>query len=308
MTNRWTVHLVLVLLIGCTAAGCGGSGPGPASAAPATLQVLLTLPTAELATMDIARLNLLCTEGLPGNEETGIDSHLAQLDTWAVRVKAETERHRYRFVRDPGEFEHSEGFFKMLMLGVVLAEDYGVQYRPEWRAVPEAAWAGDGFFADARAVFLRGLLGADRQGTCSSLPVLYVAVGRRLGYPLKLATTKGHLFVRWDGAGERFNLEVTGQGLNRYPDEYYRRWPFAVTEAEVAAEGYLESLTPAGELAVFLSVRAMCLREVGRMGEAGEAFGKAAQLAPGVASYLVMATHCQEGAGQRREVTQTRGG
>ena len=30
------------------------------------------------------------------------------------------------------------------------------------------------------------------RGTCSSLPVLQVAVGRRLGYPLKLVTTKGH--------------------------------------------------------------------------------------------------------------------
>ena len=33
-----------------------------------------------------------------------------------------------------------------------------------------------------------------------------MAVGRRLGYPLKLVTTKGHLFVRWEGAGERFNI------------------------------------------------------------------------------------------------------
>jgi len=32
------------------------------------------------------------------------------------------------------------------------------------------------------------------------------------GYPLKLVTTKGHLFVRQDGKGECFNLEVTGNG------------------------------------------------------------------------------------------------
>ena len=186
--------MVLLLVIGAAAGGCGKGGGGPAVAPPSILEALLALSPAGLATVDIARLNLACAQGLPGNEETEIDSSLAQLGTWAARVKAETERHRYRFVRDPGEFEHSEGFFKMLMLGVVLTE------------------------------------------------------------------------------------------------------------------AYLESLPPAGELAVFLSVRAMCLREAGRLAEAGEAFGKAAQLAPGVASYGAMATRCREEAGQRREVAQTRGG
>jgi hypothetical protein len=61
----------------------------------------------------------------------------------------------------------------------------------------------DGFFADPSKVFLHGLLGPERVGTCSSLPVLYVAVGRQLGYPLKLVTAKGHLFVRWEGAESR---------------------------------------------------------------------------------------------------------
>ena len=105
------------------------------------------------------------------------------------------------------------------MLAVVLTEDYGVHYDPQRRAGPASTRMDDGFFSDARSVFIHGLLGPGRAGTCSSLPVLYVAVGRQFGYPLKLVTTKGHLFVRWDGAGERFNVEVTGHGLNRFDDE-----------------------------------------------------------------------------------------
>jgi hypothetical protein len=38
----------------------------------------------------------------------------------------------------------------------------------------------------------------------------------------------------------------------------------------------------------------MCLREAGRMQEAGEAFQVAARLAPGVASYQMMAGRCRE--------------
>lgn len=44
------------------------------------------------------------------------------------------------------------------------------------------------------------------------------------------------------------------------------------------------------------------------MGGGGEAFEKAVQLAPGVASYQAMAARCQEEADQRRDVAQTRGG
>jgi hypothetical protein len=46
-------------------------------------------------------------------------------------------------------------------------------------------------------LFLHGLT-QGRGGTCLSMPVAYVAVGRRLGYPLKLVTAKGHLFARWE--------------------------------------------------------------------------------------------------------------
>jgi hypothetical protein len=177
----------------------------------------------------------------------------------------------------------------MVMLAVVLGEDYNIHYDNQRKSAPDASAASDRFFNEPKSVFLHGLLGPERQGTCSSLPVLYVAVGRELGYPLKLVTTKAHMFVRWEGAGERFNIETTGDhGLNRLSDDYYRHWPFEVTPAEEKAEGYLKSLTPTEELAVFLSIRGMCLRDLGRLREAADAFGMASRLAPDCRSYHQM--------------------
>ena len=176
----------------------------------------------------------------------------------------------------------------MIEMVMVLAEDFQVKYAPDKIASAAEAHIGDGFFANARDVFLHGLTGPERRGTCSSLPVLQVAVGRRLGYPLKLVTTKGHLFVRWEDALARFNIEAAGRGVNRFPDDYYRHWPFEVSATEEAQEGYLKSLSPSEDLAVFFSIRGMCQREGGKWEEAAESFAAAARLVPNCQSYRQM--------------------
>ena len=131
-------------------------------------------------------------------------------------------------------------------------------------------------------------------GTCSSMPVLYAAVGRRLGYPLKLVTTKAHLFLRWEDGKERFDLEATGRGMNRYDDEHFKRWPFPVSEEEIRTEGYLKSLTAVEEFAVFLSLRANCLKEAGQIQEAAACYAQAARLAPGSRSYVLLLADLQQ--------------
>ena len=291
LTNivKWSGFVVLrvICLIACSRPDVALSST-TVNEQPATFAALLAARPDSLQGADVATINLLCAQDLPGTPEVKQKEFLKRLDAWAARVRAETERHRNRFNRNPAEFEHSDGFFKMLMMAVVLAEDCGVHYVPNRQIDPASAADGDGFFANPSDVFLHGVLGSKRGGTCSSLPVLHVAIGRRLGYPLKLVTTKGHLFVRWEGQGERFNVEVSGQGLNRFDDNYYRKWPFPVSDEEVAAEGYLKSLTAPEELAVFLSIRGMCLREAGRRQEAADSFASAARFAPNCHSYKRM--------------------
>jgi hypothetical protein len=263
---------------------------------------LLDKKPSNLPPVDIGALNLLCASDLSKLPEPKPEDVSKVLDSWSQHVRSETARHLYRFDQHPKEFENSPGFFRMLMLAVVLAEDYGIQYDPRRRAMPGAPITGDGFFADPDAVFITGLLGSRHIGTCSSLPVLYVAIGRRLGYPLKLVTTKGHLFVRWDGNGERFNIEAAGNGVNRFDDDYYRHWPFEIIPEEEKAEGYLQSMTPAQELACFLSVRGMCQKEAGDLKGAAESFAAAAKFAPQCESYGRMQRNLQQAAAQAREI------
>jgi hypothetical protein len=88
------------------------------------------------------------------------------------------------------------------------------------------------------------------------------------------------LFCRWDDGRERFNIETACAGMDSKPDALYRQWPHPSTEAEIRAEGYLKSLSPAEELGVFLQLRAMCLLEHRRVPEAAAAFRLALRAFP----------------------------
>jgi hypothetical protein len=129
---------------------------------PSSFADMVSLPTGAMVRVDIARMNLLCAQGLPGATDLDLKVYLNLIEQWANRVRQETERHQYRFKRNPAEFEHSEGFFRMLMLTVVLTEDFGVHYDPKRASGPAAATVNDGFFADSHSVFLHGCW--DRNG------------------------------------------------------------------------------------------------------------------------------------------------
>jgi len=290
----WGFHRLWLWGIGCLAVGAAlgstgllsrglhpppkwkhdSEGPRPVAAC------CCPIPAQALAGLDIAELNLMCADGLPGANGINISGAKATLDDWTKHVRQETERSLPKFRNRPAEYENSEAYFRILVLVTVLQQDFKIHYNRGQIDSPD--------FTDSRNLFIHGLLSKERQGTCVSIPVLYVAIGRRLGYPLKLVTTKAHLFARWESADgrERFNIEATNQGLNCFPDDYYRTWPVPVTEAEIENASYLKSLTPAEELALFLSTRGHCLESCGRFAEAQVPHAHAHLLAPGSAVYL----------------------
>ena len=258
----------------------------------------------DLQKTDVALLNLLCAQQLPGGSDINVSNHLAILDQWASHVQVETERHLYRYRANPKEYFKSEAYYRMLMMAVVFYEDFNIRYNPDRISNPQNINPNDRFFADSRDIFLHGLISDRHMGTCSSMPVLYAAVGRRLGYPLKLVTTKAHLFLRWEDGSEQFNMEATGRGMNRYDDEHFKQWPFPVTEEEIRTEGYLKSLTASEELAVFLSLRGNCLKESGQLQAAANCYAQAARLAPASRSYSLLLANLQ----QPQPATTQRGG
>ena len=236
---------------------------------------LLAMSRDELAKVDLGLMNLLCAKGLPGTENLNIPAALAKLDEWAAKVKFETERHIYR-VTDPmyaEHYNHSEARLRAEFIVQVLQEDCGVHYNVER--------IRDVDFSNPQDLFIHGMIGSDNGGTCASMPVIYAVIGRRLGYPIKLVSAKQHLFLRWEGDGEKFNIEgATNGGVDYYSDEYYREWPKPISKQEMERGEYLVSLTPEQELSVFLQGRGDCFRSNGRMPQALAAYSESHRLMP----------------------------
>jgi len=243
----------------------------------ASLTELLKLTPEELDQVDIAEMNLLCATGLPGAEKIDIAKILTSLDAFAASVRYQTDRHLYRF-NDPKyseHYKHSENVLRAEFLVQVLQEDCGVHYNLQR--------VRDLDFTNSKDLFIHGLTGSNG-GTCSSMPVLYVAVARRLGYPMSLALAPGHVLARWDAPQgsddpmKHFNVEGSGYGFSPFDDEHYRSWPRKMTKQETQSGYYLRPLSGAEMLSAFLTTRGHCLLDTGRFEEAKQTYASAQRL------------------------------
>jgi hypothetical protein len=120
------------------------------------------------------------------------------------------------------------------------------------------------------------------------MPVLYAAMGRRLGYPIHLCRANGHLLCRWDRGNEqeRFNIEASGRGLATFPDEHYLSWPRPIPPSIARAGLFLKNLNPVEELAIFLNTRGACLCDLRHYFDAIVAYAQAHRADPADPSHM----------------------
>jgi len=250
-----------------------------------TLAEINESPGDYLGKLDVALLNSICAIGLPGAEDLDIPRHLAWLDNAAHQFELQSREHLDELAQTPALYDNSPGRFFCNFLLRTLQEILGVKYNPARIAASDFQnpLCINPVFSDSRDLFIHGLIDGPG-GTCASMPVLYVAVGRRAGLPLKLVEAPGHLLCRWEGRRfnvfERFNVEGAGHGIAFYPDDFYRTWPSEWKPHDEPGGWYLKSLSPVEEFAVFLATRGSCLEDNGRLKEAIQAFGWASKLLP----------------------------
>lgn len=207
-----------------------------------------------------------------------LPAYVARLDEWAEAIREKTAQNWRVYHRKPAEFDFNRNVFRALYMCYCLTTDHGIRYNPA--QLGRDVWD----FSNADDQFICGLLGPNRSGTCASLPVLAVAIGRRLGYPLHLVMAPNHLLLRWDDGKDPFNVEWNGDGARVHEDDYYYTWPLRWTERAHRLNRthgvFLSNLSPARELAKCLYNRSVVLRETGRVEEGLEALDAAERLDP----------------------------
>lgn len=224
----------------------------------------------QIAKRGIAEMHFAAASGLPLPHDIEVADLRNRLDEWCELVDYGIRRmEKRRGASDQPDLTSNQ--YRIMVMITVLQRNLGVTYN----------WAfsqGEYNATDSRNLFLHGIL-SGHGGTCVSMPSLYAAVGRRLGFPIKIVLAKQHSFCRWDGE-ERFNIEATSPGFNSRPDEHYRMWPIPITQSEVDAGRFLKSLTPTEELAYFIGQRGNCLFDLLQTQRACEAHGIAHHLVP----------------------------
>jgi hypothetical protein len=245
------------------------------------------MPETAIPHLDLAEVNLICSEGLPESHRVDRPGCLRTLDAWAEVVRQWTRAADAEYWQtDPASFDHSRPLFLMVSLVTALKQHCGVRYDP--KAVGKGP--DDPFTFDEQ--FIHGAIQGDG-GTCATLPLLFAAVGRRLGYPVKVANNQRHVLCRWDDptTGQRVNIEGSSSGVDSYPDDHYRNWPQPITSAEdERAYGWLTSWTPRRELANAIGQRGYVWDDNGEYGKATECFLAAAELDAEHATYPRSAT------------------
>src|SRR5262249_14324829 len=166
---------------------------------------LVLRPEHELAATDLILMNLVCARGLPGTQGLDIAACVRRCDEYAERVRNST--FRQAFAKRPEHWDYSWAKFRAHAMIAVFQRQCGFRYN--------YATTAENCPFRPEDTFVQGILFGEG-GTCASLPVLYAAIGRRLGYPLKIVKaigkrgTNSHFFCRWDDpGGERFNIETT---------------------------------------------------------------------------------------------------
>jgi len=245
-----------------------------------TLGELLAMPSEELEQQDIAVVNLVCAQGLYGAKNLDINKCLEQIDVWATQARILLSEREFMFHQAPERSNYSINRWRCGGLGLFLSKIIGLSYHPDRRNLKSGGIYDTHHFQDSRDFMIHGLILEKNRGTCASMPVLYAAIARRLGYPIKFVRTRNHLFLRWvDPEGkENFNIEWTDVYVDFRSNDYYKSWPAQLNLGEIERQGYLIPLSAERTMSSFMHHRAMCLWFHGDLTEAKNSFVEAYRL------------------------------
>jgi hypothetical protein len=103
MVRKFSALVTIMVAIGIGAFVLMKGMPGATDQeAPSSFAELVALPEPEMNKVDVALMNLLCAQGLPGAESLDKKQSLALLDQWAEVVRRAEQKYLPECHRNPG--------------------------------------------------------------------------------------------------------------------------------------------------------------------------------------------------------------
>ena len=155
--------------------------------------------------IDLALANWLIAADVPEFQGTTRDMYFAELDRMTGQVRRDIARMEKVAIsrgKNPADPDTRCAMFCNAIVNLRFA------YTEEFRSEKLTPAQMRGLYSDANNIFLAGLL-RTRRGSCVSMPLPYLVIGRRLGMPVHLVSVGQHCFIRWEEPGYRLNIETT---------------------------------------------------------------------------------------------------
>ena len=235
----------------------------------------LALSDAELERTDLLRLNLAVAQEIPALADLDVGRYARIVDEWARQFARVLPGMEAQFRRTPEKWNNDIRFFRVGMLQGFLGHEIGLQY------IDEQKYAAEVRYTNPSDLFLNGLIDTKR-GTCGNMPVLHVAMARRMGWPVSLACAKSHQISRFDDGEVVHNIEATSTHPGSFasdPDEVYIE-RFSLPRKAIECGSDLRKLTAREMVGVFLGLRGRHYSDVGDMDQADQSYALARVLFP----------------------------
>jgi hypothetical protein len=262
----------------------GDARSGSAARIP-TPEQLAALSDEELEKVDVVLLNLAVAKQYPGLEDLNVAHYQWTVDKWANSVRKLLTKREHDFQLNPAGWRNDIRYFRISVLCHFMRHVLDIRYIEEQeREMKEAHARGEKsgvLYKDPREQFIHGVIDT-RRGTCANIPVVFLALARRLGWPVSLACAESHILCRFDDGQILYNIDVAHMDDNGFwtpADELIVKEGRASTFA-VRCGSDLRSITDREMLGKFVSCRARVLRDTEQWERADRDYSLARSLFP----------------------------
>ncbi|MBI3377384.1 MAG: hypothetical protein HY035_03130 [Nitrospirae bacterium] len=173
---------------------------------------LLSLPEEKI---DVGKTALIIAKDI--YPEIDVNAYSAKIDAMVSNVRILTKG-------------SSDPDYRIRALNTYLYKIVGIKYD-----------FSDPFGKNTKNRYINGVLDSKR-GNCVSIPILYLAIAQRLGYPVYAVAAPEHLFLRYvDPIFKDQNIEATGGGGYSSDKEYIKN--FQISKAGIKSGTYLKTMS-----------------------------------------------------------------